>query len=69
MSKIVWKGSDTVILSTQIEIYCDTKGLSIVGYYHANERADDTTVSETAIITANKIAGNCDKACLLMVSL
>ena len=60
---------DHLHCSIQIEIYCDTKGLSIVGYYHANERADDTTISETATITANKIAGNCDKACLLMVSL
>jgi len=28
-------------LYLQVEIYCNTKGLSIVGYYHANERMDD----------------------------
>ena len=52
----------------QVEIYCDTKGLSIVGYYHANERLNDTTISDTAVTIANKIANNCDKACLLIVS-
>lgn len=26
----------------QVEVYCNAKGLSIVGYYHANERLDDS---------------------------
>ncbi|XP_064394506.1 ER membrane protein complex subunit 8-like isoform X2 [Halichondria panicea] len=52
---------------TQVEIYCDTKGLSIVGYYHANERVNDATISDTAVTIANKIAVNCDKACLLIL--
>lgn len=56
-------------LTLQVDIYCDTKGLSIVGYYHANERVNDTKVSDAAIMIANKIASNCDKACLLIVSL
>lgn len=44
------------------------KGLSIVGYYHANELLKDTSLSETAQAIASKIAQHCDKACLLLVS-
>ena len=39
-----------------------------MGYYHANERVNDATISDTAVTIANKIAVNCDKACLLIVS-
>ena len=56
-------------ISKQVELYCNTRGLSIVGYYHANERFDDVSVSDTAKLIAGKIASNCEnKACLLLVS-
>lgn len=52
----------------QVESYSSTKGLSIVGYYHANELVNDTNISDTAQAIASKIAQYCDKACLLLVS-
>ncbi len=50
-----------------MELYCGTKGLSIVGYYHANEQLNDTNLSGTAQAIASKITQYCDKACLLLV--
>ena len=56
-------------LSKQVELYCNSKGLSIVGYYHANERLEDMTLTETAKHTATKIATSCEnKGCLLLVN-
>ena len=51
----------------QVQIYCNTKGLNVVGYYHANERLEDASLSDVAQCTANKITTNCEKACLLLV--
>lgn len=57
-----------VIRCLKVELYCGTKGLSIVGYYHANQLLSDTSVSDTAQAIASKLAQYCDKACLLLVS-
>lgn len=54
----------------QVDVYSEKKGLVIVGYYHANERLDDNSISDTAQLIAGKIASNVkssNKACLLMV--
>ncbi len=51
----------------QVEIYTSQRGLSIVGYYHANELLKDSSVSDTVQAIASKIAQHCDKSCLLMV--
>ena len=57
------------LIGTQVELYCNTRGLSIVGYYHANERLDDVSLSDTAQLIAGKITSSCEnKGCLLLVS-
>lgn len=42
-------------------------GLSIVGYYHANERFEDGEPSVVAKRIADAISNNCPAACLLQV--
>lgn len=54
-------------INMQVEIYTSQRGLSIVGYYHANELLKDSSVSDTVQAIASKIAQHCDKSCLLMV--
>lgn len=51
----------------QVELYASSKGLTIVGYYQANETIDDTSINETAACIGKRISTNCDTSCILMV--
>lgn len=52
----------------QVEAYAAEKKLSIVGYYHANERLDDKELGAVAKKIADKIQSYCPSACVLLVS-
>lgn len=52
----------------QIESYCAESNVSIVGYYQANEHADDVELSETGQRIANQIASFTPKACALVLN-
>lgn len=52
----------------QVEAYAAEKGLTIVGYYHANERLDDNELSAVAKKIADKIQSYLPPACVLLVS-
>lgn len=43
------------------------KELELVGYYHANERYDDTELSTSARRVADKLYSNTELACALLV--
>lgn len=52
---------------TQVEIYAISKGLSIVGYYHAKPQLDDCSLTDTIKSIGSKICQNSDVSCVLMV--
>ena len=44
------------------------QGLELVGYYHANERFNDTELGASGRKIADKLYSNNDLACALLVS-
>lgn len=58
-----------VLSLTQVDEYYATQaeGLSIVGYYHANERYDDVDLGPAAKKVADKIAQYVPQAAVLLV--
>ena len=55
----------------QVEQYCAESGgeVQIVGYYHANERSDDHTLSLLAQKIGDKIQSTFPGTCVLLVGL
>lgn len=53
----------------QIESYAKQKGLQLIGYYHANERFDDTELSSSARKIADKLYANNPLSCAVLVRL
>mmetsp|Transcript_1629 Transcript_1629/g.3374 ORF Transcript_1629/g.3374 Transcript_1629/m.3374 type:complete len:196 (-) Transcript_1629:1091-1678(-) len=51
----------------QIEAHFTDQGLSIVGYYHANERLRDQEMASVGKKVADKIASRCPEAVALLV--
>eukprot|EP00741_Cyanophora_paradoxa_P003521 tig00000711_g3419.t1 len=54
----------------QVEEYCAAQrpALQILGYYHANERSDDSELNLTARRIADKIQSYFSSACLLLLN-
>ena len=51
----------------QVDVYAAEQKLSIVGYYHANERRDDEELGAVARRIADKIHSYVPAACVLLV--
>lgn len=51
----------------QIEAHFTDQGLSIVGYYHANERLRDQEMASVGKKVADQIASRCPEAVALLV--
>eukprot|EP00899_Mesostigma_viride_P002418 jgi/Mesvir1/12177/Mv00420-RA.1 len=56
----------------QVDEFCSTQaktpGLQIIGYYHANQRADDYELGGTATKIADRIAANANVDCAVLVN-
>lgn len=52
----------------QADVYAQNQGLSLVGYYHANERIDDLDLGPAARKIADKIYANTPQSCALLVN-
>jgi len=52
---------------TQIDVYCKSNGLTICGYYQANENLDNNKPVGVAYRLADKIKETCGDAVLLMI--
>eukprot|EP00898_Chlorokybus_atmophyticus_P008403 jgi/Chlat1/8564/Chrsp82S07954 len=55
------------LLDAVDEHFTRNERLSIVGYYHANERADDVELGATAQKIGDRVYNNNDAACILLV--
>ena len=53
----------------QVSSYAKHKGLQLVGYYHANERFDDTELVSSARKVADKLYSHNSSACAVLVRL
>eukprot|EP01135_Chromosphaera_perkinsii_P002902 Nk52_evm13s230 gene=Nk52_evmTU13s230 len=55
---------------SQMDAYCKTHQLSIVGYYHGHESATNTSLSGNSVVEkyADKIRDNFDHACVLIIN-
>lgn len=49
--------------------YVQQKGLQLVGYYHANERFDDTELGSSARKVADKLHSHNSASCAVLVRL
>ncbi|KAL3140444.1 hypothetical protein ABBQ38_004703 [Trebouxia sp. C0009 RCD-2024] len=52
----------------QASSYARQKGLQLVGYYHANERFDDTELASSARKVADKLYSHNSSACAVLVN-
>ena len=55
--------------SLQIQSFAKQKGLQLIGYYHANERFDDTELGPSARKIADKLYANNSLSCAVLVGL
>mmetsp|Transcript_15408 Transcript_15408/g.43095 ORF Transcript_15408/g.43095 Transcript_15408/m.43095 type:complete len:198 (-) Transcript_15408:183-776(-) len=51
----------------QVESHAKGQSLTVVGYYHANERSDDSELGAAARRIADTVNNNCPEACALLL--
>lgn len=52
---------------SQVSSYAQQQSLQLVGYYHANERFDDTELGSSARKVADKLYSHSPAACAVLV--
>lgn len=57
------------VTTLQIQSYAKQMGLQLIGYYHANERFDDTDLGPSARKIADKLYANNSLSCAVLVGL